>query len=72
VSHRRAIHLSAWKGNSAKSISTIILHSLPLWEQMIAYFPALELIAKHKICEQDIKIPCGERQKPGWTETVEA
>jgi hypothetical protein len=45
------IHRSAWKGYSRKSISTI-LHSLPLWERRMAYFPALELIAKHKTREQ--------------------
>jgi hypothetical protein len=45
------IHPSAWKGNSQKSISTI-LHSLPLRERRMTYFPALELIAKHKIWEQ--------------------
>jgi hypothetical protein len=45
------IHRSAWKGNSQKSISTI-LDSLPLWERRMAYFPALELIAKHKISEE--------------------
>jgi hypothetical protein len=44
------IHRIAWKGNSPKSISTI-LHSLPPWERRMAYFPALELIAKHKIWE---------------------
>src|SRR5215212_9896126 len=40
-----AIHRSAWKGNSQKSISTI-LHSLPLWEQRMAYFSILELKRK--------------------------
>ena len=34
--------------DSQKSGSTI-LHSLPLWERRMAYFPALEIIAKHKI-----------------------
>jgi hypothetical protein len=28
-----------------------MLHNLPLWERRMAYFPALELIAKHKISE---------------------
>ena len=45
------IQRSAWNSNSQKSISPI-LHSLPLWERRMAYFPALELIAKHKIWEQ--------------------
>jgi hypothetical protein len=36
----------------------------------MAYFPALELIAKHKIWEERINIHCGERQKPDQTETV--
>jgi hypothetical protein len=31
----------------------------------MAYFLALELIAKHKILEQRIDIHSGERQKPG-------
>jgi hypothetical protein len=30
----------------------MMLHSLPLWEQRMAYFPALEVIAKHKIWKQ--------------------
>jgi hypothetical protein len=45
---RALIHRSAWKVKSQKSISKI-LHSLPLWERRMAYFFALELIAKHKI-----------------------
>jgi hypothetical protein len=45
------IHRSAWKESSQKSISTI-LHGLPLCERRMAYFPALELVAKHKILEQ--------------------
>jgi hypothetical protein len=45
------IYRSAWKGNSPKSIS-MISHSLPLWERRMASFPALELIAQHKIWEQ--------------------
>ena len=48
---RALIHRSAWKENSQKSISTI-LHGLPLWERRMAYFPALELVAKHKLLEQ--------------------
>jgi hypothetical protein len=40
------IHRSTWKVDSQKSISTIILHSLPLWERRMGYFPTLELIAK--------------------------
>ena len=50
VLDQRLIHRIAWKGNSPKSISTIP-HSLPPWERRMAYFPALELIAKHKIWE---------------------
>jgi hypothetical protein len=38
-------------GNSRNSTYRI-LHRLPLWERRIAYFTALELIAKHKIWEQ--------------------
>jgi hypothetical protein len=30
----------------------------------MAYFPALEVIAKYKIMEQCINIRCAERQKP--------
>jgi hypothetical protein len=52
------------KGNSQKSISTI-LHSQNLWERGMAQFPALELIAKHKIGEKLIDIHCGERNRPG-------
>jgi hypothetical protein len=29
-----------------------MLHGMPLWERRMAYFPALELIAQHKIWEQ--------------------
>jgi hypothetical protein len=29
-----------------------MLHSMPLWERRMVYFPALELIAKHMILEQ--------------------
>ena len=50
--------------NSTKSISTI-LHSLPLWERRMTYFPALELIAQHKLLEQRLFMHCRERQKPG-------
>jgi hypothetical protein len=46
-----AIHRIAWKGNSRNSTYRM-LHSLPLWEQMMAYFPALELFDRHKIWEQ--------------------
>jgi hypothetical protein len=42
-----------------------MLYGMPLWERRMAYFPALELIAKHKIWEQRINIRCTERQKPG-------
>jgi hypothetical protein len=28
-----------------------MLHGLPLWERGMAHFPALELIAKHKVME---------------------
>jgi hypothetical protein len=45
------MHQSAWKGNSQKSTYRT-LHSLPLWEQMMAYFYALELVAKHKIWQE--------------------
>jgi hypothetical protein len=38
-------------GNSQKS-NYSLLHSLLLWERRMAYFSALELIAKHKIWEQ--------------------
>jgi hypothetical protein len=47
----RFIHPIAGKGNSQKSISTI-LHRLPLWERSMAYFSALELVARHTIWEQ--------------------
>jgi hypothetical protein len=51
-SYRRDyFHTSAWKGNSQKSTYRM-LHSLPVLEQRIAYFPALELVAKLKIREQ--------------------
>ena len=52
--------------DSRKSISTI-LHRQPLLERRIAYFPALELIAKHKIWEDRVNIHCGERQKPAYS-----
>ena len=45
------MHQSAWKGNSQKSTYRM-LHSLPLWEQMMSYFYALELVAKHKIWQE--------------------
>jgi hypothetical protein len=45
-------------------VHTTILHGLPLWERRMAYFPALELIAKHKIWQQRINIHSGETQKP--------
>jgi hypothetical protein len=54
---------SAWKWNSQK-FTYRMLHSLPLWEQRMAYFHALELTAKHKIMEQRVYIHYGERQKP--------
>jgi NADH:ubiquinone oxidoreductase subunit E len=57
------IHPTSSKGNSHKSISRI-LNSLPLWEQRMAYLPALELIAKYKIWEERATIHCAERQKP--------
>jgi hypothetical protein len=38
------------EGNSPKSTYRM-LHGMPLWERRMAYFPALELIAKHKIWE---------------------
>jgi hypothetical protein len=38
-------------GYSPKSTYRM-LHSLPLWERRMAYFPAMELIAKHKIMKQ--------------------
>jgi hypothetical protein len=45
------IHPTSGKETSPKCISTI-LHSLPLWEQRMAYFHALESIARHKLWEQ--------------------
>ena len=57
------IHRSSWNRNSQKSISTN-LHSLPLRERRMAYFPALELSAKHSIWEERVNIHCGEKHKP--------
>ena len=37
------IHPSAWKGNSQKSTYRM-LHSLPLWERRMAYFPPWSLL----------------------------
>ena len=31
----------------------------------MAFFPALELLAKHKILEERVNIHCAEMQKPG-------
>jgi hypothetical protein len=45
------MQLKAWKANPPNSTYRM-LHSLPLWEQRMAYFPALGLIAQHKIWEQ--------------------
>jgi hypothetical protein len=36
----------------------------------MVYFPALGLIARHKILEQLLKSRCGERQKLGEMERV--
>jgi hypothetical protein len=58
--HLALIHRSSWNRISQKSISTN-LHSLPLWERRMAYFPALVLSDKHKIWEERINIHCGER-----------
>ena len=61
------IHPSAWKGNSQKSTYRM-LYGMPLWERRMAYFPALELIAKHEIWEQGVNIHRSERQKPAEME----
>jgi hypothetical protein len=45
-----------------------MLHSLPLWERRMAYFPALELIAKHEKWEQGVNIHRSEWQKPAEIE----
>jgi hypothetical protein len=40
-----------------------MLHGMPVWERTMAYLPALELLAKHKILEEWINIRCGENHR---------
>ena len=61
------IHRSAYKGNSRKSISTI-LQSPTRLRTANGLFSTLRLIARHKILEQRIVIRCFENHRTRWTD----